>query len=450
MYSVAPSWRPSARSRSSTSAGSWTRALRAPEGLHRRARTVRGQLQQLRRARQPLPPVAELPLQHLARAAARAARRRSRRTAPAAPAAATPARRGTPRRAPTSSRKSTPMLQPSETMWCMHSSSTCSSSPSRSSRARNSGPAARSKGRAGFLARAAASSPPPAPPRPARRGPRRGARSPRTARSPATGAPSTSRKTVRRASCRRTISPSARSSAAASSAPPSRSACGDVVEGAPRLEPVQEPEPLLREGERQRPRALRTGATGGSAGAPARRVSSTRAASSATVGPSNSARSGSSTPNSCRTRETTRVASSECPPSSKKSSVDAHPLQAQHLRPDPRHHLLRRRARRHVALRRSAAQLRRRQRPAVQLAVARQRQPVQRHERAPAPCTPAASRRRCSRSARPRPRPPTTYATRRFSPGASSRTTTAHSAHPGVRAAAPPRSRPARCGSRGS
>ena len=64
-----------------------------------------------------------------------------------------------------------------------------------------------------------------------------------------------------------------------------------------------------------------TGTTGGSTGNPAPRISSTRPASSATVGPSNSARSGTSTPNTCRTRETTRVASSECPPSSKKLSV---------------------------------------------------------------------------------------------------------------------------------
>ena len=40
-----------------------------------------------------------------------------------------------------------------------------------------------------------------------------------------------------------------------------------------------------------------TGTTGGSTGSPARRISSTRPASSATVGPSKSARSGSSTPN---------------------------------------------------------------------------------------------------------------------------------------------------------
>ena len=45
-----------------------------------------------------------------------------------------------------------------------------------------------------------------------------------------------------------------------------------------------------------------------------------RPASAATVGASNSARSGTSTPNACRARETTCVASSEWPPSSKKPS----------------------------------------------------------------------------------------------------------------------------------
>ena len=46
-----------------------------------------------------------------------------------------------------------------------------------------------------------------------------------------------------------------------------------------------------------------------------------------------------------RTRAITRVASSECPPSSKKLS-STHPLQAQHLRPDPAQQLFHRRARR--------------------------------------------------------------------------------------------------------
>ena len=67
MYSVAPSLRPSACNRSSSSRGELHRDRRAPVRLHRRAGMVGRQLQQLRRARQALPPVRQLPLQHLAR-----------------------------------------------------------------------------------------------------------------------------------------------------------------------------------------------------------------------------------------------------------------------------------------------------------------------------------------------------------------------------------------------
>ena len=49
-------------------------------------------------------------------------------------------------RALESSRNNTPIDQPSETMWCTLSSSTCSSAARRSSCARSSGPASRSKG----------------------------------------------------------------------------------------------------------------------------------------------------------------------------------------------------------------------------------------------------------------------------------------------------------------
>ena len=64
-----------------------------------------------------------------------------------------------------------------------------------------------------------------------------------------------------------------------------------------------------------------TGTTGGaSRPAPSRRSASTRPASSPTVCASKTARSGSSTPNACRTRDTTRMATSEWPPSAKKLS----------------------------------------------------------------------------------------------------------------------------------
>jgi hypothetical protein len=62
-----------------------------------------------------------------------------------------------------------------------------------------------------------------------------------------------------------------------------RAARGDVVGGAPRLQPVQEPEPLLRERERQRP--VRPPAPPAAAPAPPRGAAPPRAASSATVGP---------------------------------------------------------------------------------------------------------------------------------------------------------------------
>jgi hypothetical protein len=167
------------------------------------------------------------------------------------------------------------------------------------------------------------------------------------------------------------------------------------------------------------------GTTGGRAGSSARRISSTRAASSATVGPSKSARSGSSTANTSLTRETTRMASSECPPSSKK------------LASTPT-----------VSSRRVSAQI-----PAstssagVRGATCRS---------APAAYSGAGSAlgsslpfgvsgmlssrtnaagtmysgrfsRTCPRSSSAS-TPPTTYATSRFSPGASSRATTTHSA----------------------
>ena len=118
MNSVAPSLRPSACSRSSSSGGELDRDRRAPVRLHRRARPVGRQLQQRRRARQLLLPVRELPLQHLAlqplalpHGVVRVLHRqlRQRRLA---------ARRGTPRRAPPARGRARPD-QPSVTMWCI-------------------------------------------------------------------------------------------------------------------------------------------------------------------------------------------------------------------------------------------------------------------------------------------------------------------------------------------
>ncbi len=68
-------------------------------------------------------------------------------------------------------------------------------------------------------------------------------------------------------------------------------------------------------------RSRGTGTSGGACAAPAPRSrASARAASPATVGASKIARSGSSTPSASRARVATRVASRECPPSSKKLS----------------------------------------------------------------------------------------------------------------------------------
>ena len=108
--------------------GKVERLPRAAVRLHRRPGPVRRQLQQRRRARQPLLPVADLAVEHLApqllalphgeirvlhrRLGSGGSARRARR----------------PRTAPTARGSSTPVLQPSLTMWWMHSNRTCSSS----------------------------------------------------------------------------------------------------------------------------------------------------------------------------------------------------------------------------------------------------------------------------------------------------------------------------------
>ena len=89
----------------------------------------------------------------------------------------------------------------------------------------------------------------------------------------------------------------------------------DVVDRRRALQLGHEPQPLL--GKRQRhppgplPRRQRR---------PRRSRCRSRAASPAGVGASNSARTPTSTPSTARTRRTSRTASSECPPRSKKSS----------------------------------------------------------------------------------------------------------------------------------
>ena len=106
---------------------------------------------------------------------------------------------------------------------------------------------------------------------------------------PGRARPSTSGYTVRSASCRSITSATARRSASASSVPVSRTRDRDVVRRRRRVEPVEEPHPLLRQRQRHPsgPRPRRPG-RGRVHACGARR--STYAASSATVGASNSSR----------------------------------------------------------------------------------------------------------------------------------------------------------------
>ena len=129
--------------------------------------------------------------------------------------------------------------------------------PAAAARARKSGPAARSNGRARLLARpaACAAASRSASPEPRQVLHRQGEPAERRDHLHRRRRPR-SAKVVRSASCRRTISPSARSSAAIVQRARQAQRRGDVVGGAPRLQPVQEPEPLLRERQRQRARAL--------------------------------------------------------------------------------------------------------------------------------------------------------------------------------------------------
>ena len=138
------------------------------------------------------------------------------------------------------------------------------------------------------------------------------------------------------------------------------------------------------------------------------------------------------------------------PPSAKKLSSIADPLQPQHLGKQAAEDLLVRRARRPIAARRR--EVGRRQRPPVELAVGRARQPLQQHERrrhhvvrqARAEMRP--QRRRIGARARGRHHIRRPAACCRPGPRARSPRT----APPPDAASAPPRSRPARSGSRGS
>ncbi len=129
------------------------------------------------------------------------------------------------------------------------------------------------------------------------------------------GWPSATANTVRSDSCRATTSPSAAASAAASSSPVSRHANG-------RLYTVPGPWNCSRNHSRccANDNGSRSGRGTGTSGGLAASAPATTPASNAGVGFSNTARTGSSTPSTTRIRDTSRVASSECPPRSKKLS----------------------------------------------------------------------------------------------------------------------------------
>ena len=258
-------------------------------------------------------------------------------------------------------------------------------------------------------------------------------------------------KVVRSTSWRRTTRRGRPRSAAGVEPAAQPDSAGDVVRARRRREAVEEPEPLLGEGERGAAGSRGTGTRGGPRSPPPAARVSIRRASSATVGASNRRRSGSSTPKAARIREITWVASSEWPPRSKKSSWTPTRSTRSTLGPDRGQQLLDRGARRHAAgllpRRRSGAGSA--LRSTLPLGVSGSAGEAAR--RPPGPCSPAAAPRRRlaqagrrpprrrhvghqARLARQRPRGPRTTASRTA----------------GCARAAPPRSPRARCGSRGS
>ncbi len=147
------------------------------------------------------------------------------------------------------------MLHPSLTMWCTTNTRACSSGARRSRTERSSGPRARSKGRAAASAARRRSSRS----RASDASPARSSRGMRTSsggRTTCTGSPPSSRRPC--AATRAGARPR-RGCAPAGPGPGGRAAAagGHVVGGAPRLHPVHQPEPLLRERQRGRPVARR-------------------------------------------------------------------------------------------------------------------------------------------------------------------------------------------------
>ena len=160
-------------------------------------------------------------------------------------------------------------------------------------------------------------------------------------------------KVVRSASCRATIRSSARTQRGPVQLAPQPQAHGDVVRRARALQLLEEPQPLLRERQRQVRLALhrldrrQLGARDA--------VSSPRAKSASTGRVEQVAQRAPPPPAACRTREITCTASSECPPSSKKLSWRPTRSTPQHLGPDLGQRLLDLALRRLVAARARSA-----------------------------------------------------------------------------------------------
>ncbi|CAA9359059.1 MAG: hypothetical protein AVDCRST_MAG68-4252 [uncultured Gemmatimonadetes bacterium] len=213
-----------------------------------------------------------------------------------------------------SSFTSTPSDHPSETMWCMVTISTWSSSATLASAPRISGPSARSKGAAASRAisrRSSAS----ASSCPWRSWSTRWKRLSSARAMRCTGWPSPMGKVERSASCRATTRSSAAPRAARSSAPRSRSRCGMwyACPPAPSCSMNQSRCCANDSG---------SGCPRSAGSMPAARVPAGRSgrAKSASTWRSKRWPGATSTPSAWRTREITCIPSSECPPSSKKWS----------------------------------------------------------------------------------------------------------------------------------
>ncbi len=293
----------------------------AAVALHRGPRAVGGQLQERRQPGELPPPEGDLLLQDLAAAARSAARPRSPRTVPAAPAGATAG----PRRGPDRARRprAPGAHGPAVARDVVHGEHGRRGLPRRGAAAgraaagyrwaRSNGRPASSPARASapVLARALRQ------PREVDHGqPRKG----RPAGSPAPACPASRDEDGAQSLVAAHDLAEAAGQHRGVERPFDAQRRRDVVERAPRLDLVDEPEPLL--GERQGQGPLRAAPAAGAERAAPRRSrsasASTRAARSASTGASKRSRSGISTPKAWRRRDVTCVASREWPPRSKK------------------------------------------------------------------------------------------------------------------------------------